>query len=226
VLKLKPQIISAVFILATSRALAQANTNELSAASSTNPPAVLDNATEKAWSFSLPIAFYFIPEAHDYVQPTFTADRGWLHLEARYNYEGLDTGSVWLGYNFSVGDKLSLDFTPMLGGVFGDINGLAPGYEFTLSYWKLELYSEGEYVFDTSDASGNFFYTWSELSLAPVDWFRFGLVVQRTKAYQTDLEIQRGFLVGLTYKKVDFTTYVFNPDQSKPTVMLSVALNF
>ena len=41
------------------------------------------------------------------LQPTITADYGWLHLEARYNYEGLDTGSAWIGYNFSVGDKLT-----------------------------------------------------------------------------------------------------------------------
>jgi len=192
----------------------------------TNSPSVLEPAADRAWSFSVSASGYLVPGARDYVQPTFSADRDWLHLEARYNYEALDTGSVWVGYNFSCGDKLSLEFTPMLGGVLGDTTGIAPGYEFTLGYWKLQLYSEGEYVCDTHDSSGSFFYTWSELSLAPVDWFRFGLVAQRTKAYQTDLDIQRGFLVGFTYRKMDFTTYVFNADQGKPTVVLALALNF
>jgi hypothetical protein len=36
----------------------------------------------------------------------------------------------------------------MLGGVFGKTNGIAPGYSGTLDWWKLRLYSEGEYVFD------------------------------------------------------------------------------
>ena len=72
----------------------------------------------------------------------------------------------------------------------------------------------------------SFFYSWSELSLAPVDWFRFGLVAQRTKACQTDLDTQRGFLVGFTYQKMDFTTYLFNPDASRPTVVLAVRLSF
>jgi hypothetical protein len=36
-------------------------------------------------------------------------------------------------------------------------------------WWRLEFSSEGEYVFDTRDVSGSFFYAWSELSLAPVD---------------------------------------------------------
>jgi hypothetical protein len=114
----------------------------------------------------------------------------------------------------------------MLGGVFGETTGIAPGYAGTLSWWKLELYSEGEYLFDTDNSSQSYFYNWSELSLAPVEWFRFGLATQRTRAYHTDREIQRGFLVGLSYKQLTFTTYVFNPDESRPTVVLAVGVSF
>ncbi len=115
------------------------------------------------------------------MQPTFTADRDWLHLEVRYNYEDLETGSAWVGYNLGGGEKLAWEFTPMLGGVFGNSTGIAPGYKGTLSWWKLELATEGEYVIDTGNSSDSFFTTWSELSLAPLEWFRFGLVVQRTQ---------------------------------------------
>ena len=160
------------------------------------------------------------------MQPTITADCNWLHLEARYNYEALDTGSAWAGYNFSGGKKLAWEVTPMLGGVFGDTSGIAPGYTGSLTWWKLELYSEGEYLFDTRDSSGSFFYNWSELTVAPVDWLKLGMVTQRTRAYQTDRDIQRGFLVGLSYKQVSFTTYVFNPDESKPTVVLALGITF
>jgi hypothetical protein len=59
-----------------------------------------------------------------------------------------------------------------------------------------------------------------------VDWFRFGLVVQRTKLYETDFDIQRGFLAGFAWKKVDFTTCVFNPDASQPTVVLGLGVSF
>ncbi len=165
------------------------------------------------------------PTTRNYVQPTFTADRGWLHLEARYNYEALDTGSAWVGYNFS-GETLAWEFTPMLGGVFGDTTGIAPGYKGSLGWRKLELYSEGEYVFDTGNSSDSFFYNWSELTLAPVEWFRFGLVTQRTRVYQTDRDIQRGLLAGFSFKKVSLTGYVFNPDDDKPTFVLAVGLTF
>ena len=133
------------------------------------PPLSLENQAEKSWSFSASSSTYFVPDDRDYVQPTITADHGWLHLEARYNHENLGTGSTWVGYNFSGGEKLEWEFTPMLGGVFGNTTGIAPGYECTLTWRKLELYSEGEFVIDTGDTSPSFFYTWSQLTFAPAD---------------------------------------------------------
>jgi len=212
-------------VLAEYSAPGQETAADVSSATNT-PPALAGESEEKAWSFSTSVYTYIVPDDRDYVQPTQTADRGWLHLEARYNYEALDTSSLWIGCNLGVGDKLVLEFTPMLGGVFGSTAGIAPGYKGTLSWWKLELNTEGEYLFDTDNSSDSFYYSWSEFTLAPVDWFRFGLAVQRTKLYQTDFEVQRGFLVGFSYKRVDFTTYVFNPDASRPMVVLGLGFSF
>ena len=179
-----------------------------------------------AWSFSASAYTYFVPDDGDYVQPTFAADRDWLHLEARYNYEALDTGSAWVGYNFSGGETLTWEFTPMLGGVFGDTDGVAPGYKGSLSWWKLELYSEGEYVFDAGDSSDSFFYNWSELTLAPVEWFR----VRPGHAADARLPDRSRHPARparrLHLQEPRATTYVFNPDDSEPIVVLSVAFSF
>ncbi len=208
-------------------ALAQTTTNgPVSAAATNTAPALTKETGEKPWSFSASVYTYVVPDSRDYAQPTVTADRDWLHLEARYNYEALETGSAWLGCNFGGGEKLAWQITPMLGGVFGNTTGIAPGCKGSLSWWKLGLSSESEYVFDTRDSSESFFYNWSELTLAPLDWFRLGAVTQRTRVYHTDREVQRGFLVGLSYKTASLTTYVFNPDESKPTLVLAVALSF
>jgi len=93
-------------------------------------------------------------------------------------------------------------------------------------WWKLVLYSEGEYVFDTSTASDSFFYNWSELSLAPVEWFRIGVVTQRTRAYKAERELQRGLLVGVSYRGKDLSAFVFNPDNGKPLVIIAIAATF
>ena len=52
------------------------------------------------------------------------------------------------------------------------------------------------------------------------------LVTQRTRVYQTERDIQRGLLVGFSYRKISVTTYVFNPDDAKPTVVLGVSVRF
>ncbi len=183
-------------------------------------------APEKRWSFSAFAFAYLLPDESDYAQPSFAADRDWLHLEARYNYEDLETGSLWIGYNFSFGDEITFDFTPIFGVVLGETDGVGPGYKLSLSWRRLDFSSESEYVFDSSDSADSFLYTWSELGWSPLDWLRLGLVVQRTKVYQTEFDIQRGFLVGVAYKSASFTTYVFNPDGSEPTVVLGVGLEF
>jgi hypothetical protein len=190
------------------------------------PQAAADGTAARNWTFSASVFGYFPADASDYAQPSVTADHDRLHLEARYNYEALRTASAWVGYNFSGGRTLTWEFTPMVGGVFGDVAGAAPGFKASLAWKKLEFSSEGEYVFDTADSSQSFFYNWSELSLAPVDWLRAGLVTQRTRAYQSDRDIQRGLLLGVAIRSIDVTAYVLNPDDNRPTVVVAVAVRF
>lgn len=217
--------IAAAFVLAAVQARGQTPAAPPPSATTEAPPLEAEDAEEQRWSFSASASTYIVPDDHDYVQPTVTADHGWLHLEVRYNYEALETGSAWVGWNFSGGEAVAWELTPMLGGVFGDTTGLAPGFKGSLAWWKLELYSEDEYVFDTSDFE-SFFYAWSELSFAPVDWARLGLAAQRTRVYKADRDVQRGVLGGLAYKGVELTTYVFDPDTSKPTVVVAVGVTF
>lgn len=189
------------------------------------PADVGTQTDDRAWSCSALAYTYIVPDDANYVQPTFSADRDRRHLEARYSYEDRKTGSAWIGYNISLGDEVTFELTPMIGGVFGRTAGIAPGYKASLSYKKLAFSTEGEYVIDFGESSDSFFYTWSELSFSPIDHFRAGIAIQRTKVYQTNFDIQRGFLVGVSFRRVDFTTYVFNPDD-EPTVVLGQAVQF
>jgi len=191
-------------------------------------PETTDAAPAGQWEYNLVVDGYILPstDGNSYASPVFTADRKWLHLEARYNYEDRQTGSTWIGYNFSVGKTVTLTFTPMIGGVFGNTTGVAPGYEVGVAYKKLSLTIDGEYVFDTRNSNGSFFYSWTELTYSPTDWFDFGYVAQRTKAYHTSLDIQRGFLVGFSHKNAEFTTYVFNAGWTTPTVVLEAGYKF
>ena len=217
--------VAVAVVLAGGTAAAQAPAGPPVGTAKATPAPPVD-ADEPDWSFSASAYTYVVPDDRNYVQPTVTADRGWLHLEARFNYEDLDTGSAWFGCNVSVGDAVTLEITPIVGVVFGNTTGVAPGYKGTLAWRALELYSETEYVIDTGESDDSFLYTWSELALAPADWWRVGLVVQRTKVYETEFDVQRGFLAGFSYKRLDVTAYVFDPDADRPTWVVGVVANF
>lgn len=178
------------------------------------------------WDLTASLYNYFLPNERDYLQPTIGADRDWLHLEARANYEGRGVGSAWFGWNFSFGTDVTLDLTPMIGAVFGDIDGVAAGGRGVFSWRALEASSESEFVFDGAGNDDSFFYNWSQLTVSPVEWFCFGLVAQRTRAYHSEREIQRGFLVGFSVGRLDITGHVFNPDDADPTYVLSASINF
>jgi len=181
-------------------------------------------ASAAPWAFNASLNAYFVPQQRDFLDPVVTADRKGVHLEARYNYEALDTGSLWVGWNLHFGDALSLDLTPMVGGVFGSLDGFAPGYELTLSYKKFQLYSSGEYVFDAAGKSGDFFYNWSQLRYSLWKWLEVGLVAQRTRAYKSELDVQRGVFVGFTRKNVNLTVFVFNPGWEDPTTVVTLGV--
>jgi hypothetical protein len=183
-----------------------------------------ESSEPNKWSLDASAYTYIVPDSENYVQPTVAADRDWLHVEARFNYEDRNTGSAWLGYNFSVGREVTLEITPMIGAVIGNTAGIAPGYKASLSWRMFELDSETEYVVDARDSADSFLYTWSEFALVPTAWSRLGLAVQRTKVYQTEFDIQRGFFVGFAYKRTDVAAYVFNPPDA--TVVLAVSVGF
>ncbi len=179
-----------------------------------------------AWKWSPSVLFYVLPDEADYVQPTLTADRGALHLEGRYNYEARNTGSAWVGWNLSFGEELKLGLTPMVGSVFGQTKGVAPGLTLTLGWGPLALWSQSEYVFDLGDFSASYFYAWSELTGSIGDWLRVGVALQRTRFIHTSTEVVAGPLVGVSIWKLAATVYLFGPGQDSQYVVVAVAGNF
>src|SRR5262245_33467049 len=188
---------------------------------------------DKSWNFSFSTLTYLAQHERDYANPNLTADHDGLHLEARYNYEALKTGSIWMGYNFRsfcIGKDLEVKATPMLGGVFGDITGVAPGYSIEASYKIIKVSTQGEYFFDAGNNSGDFFYSWSEFSapLPKTDCVRAGLVVERTQA-SGNSDVRRGPLVGFSHKcedkDVDLTIYWLAPGSREATFVFGVTVN-
>ena len=182
-----------------------------------------DSLTSK-WSFSANSYYYIVPGDNSL---TFiaTADHKKLHFEARYNYEDDKTASAFAGWRFVANGEAELEVVPMLGIVFGNTNGLAPGLELSASFRKFDFYSESEYVFDFSGQENNFLYTWGELAIN-IKSFRTGLSWQRTLLYQTDYEIQHGVFAEYSFGKLTAGAYYFNPFSNDDVVIISLGIDF
>jgi hypothetical protein len=171
-------------------------------------------ADAPGWAYSVTGMYYSFRGQDDFTLAVATADRGQLHLEARVNYEAIDSGSLFVGWKFSGGEKMTWELTPILGAVFGQKEGIAPGFEAAIGYGIADFYIESEYVRDLEVRQDSFTYAWTELGFSPLKWLRFGLVGQRTMVYQSDRDIQRGFFAQVKYKIATLGVYVFNPDDS------------
>jgi hypothetical protein len=183
-------------------------------------------AHAQSWSFRLSGNMYFLPDEENYLQPTFAADRDALHLESRYRYEDDRSVSFLAGWNLEFGDTFKLVLTPMFGGVTGRTTGIVPALEGHIAWKRLEFYSEGEWVVNVGDTTNSFFYNWSELSVWTTEWLRAGVVTQRTRAYSSPRDIQRGLLVGAAGSKVEGTLYFFSPGSVDWFVVGSIGVTF
>jgi hypothetical protein len=214
---------AAFLLLAIVSARSVASAQTTAGASSRDPA---DAAQPPKWSFGASADTYFLPHEDNYVLPIVTADRDALHLEGRYNYEDRNTGSGFVGWTFEAGDRVKVDLTPMFGGVFGATNGVAPALEFALSWGRLEVDSEGEYVIPFDDEDSSYFYNTSEVSVRATDWLRGGVTTQRTRTFHSPRDVQRGFLAGVTLGKVEGVFSWFNPGSSHNYLVVSIRAAF
>jgi hypothetical protein len=173
------------------------------------PPA---SAAEKpSWDFALTAYPTVVRGGENYTSAIATADRGPLHLEARYNYESVGARSAFVGWNFSGGEEITWELTPLVGGAWGTTQAFIPGLEATVAWKKFDLYVEAEYVLDSRERSESYFYAWSELGFRPVEWLRVGIAGQRTRTYNNDRDIQRGPFAQVTWGHLTVGGYWFNP---------------
>jgi hypothetical protein len=177
-------------------------------------------AADRDWSSALTVFYIDAAGQEAYPAATFFADRGALHLELRYNYEDLETGSLFFGGTLTAGENIVLTVVPMFGFIGGNAIGVAPGAEVTLEWWRITLYDESEYVLNGETSDDSFFYAWIEATISPTDWLRTGFVGQRTKVYETSLELDRGLLLELSQRQAALGLHWFNPDRPDDQVFL------
>ena len=183
-------------------------------------------AATPSWEFTITAYPTDVRGGENYTSAIASADRGSLHLEARYNYESIGARSAFLGWTFSGGDELTWEVRPLLGGVWGTTRGFVPALEASVAWKKLDFYVEAEYVRDSGEKTDSYFYAWSELGFQPVEWLRVGVAAQRTRAYGGDRDLQRGPFAQVTWGPITLGGYWFNPGSRDQVFVGSIGATF
>jgi len=150
-----------------------------------------------------------VPMAH------YTSSKKW-YGEVRYNYEDINTVSVYAGKKFSVEEnEWSYSATPMVGGLMGAMQGAAAGANIDVSYGKLYFSSQSQYAFSMRDRMNKYFFSWSEVGFEALPWLYGGLALQQTNPYREKGVMDGGCTIGLTIKNWTIPLYVFNPFENE-----------
>lgn len=187
---------------------------------------VTGSAAEAQWRGAVTGSYYAMRDEPDFGVGVATLDRGRLHLEGRWNYEGTDTGSAFAGWKFTGGNTVSWEITPIVGVLFGAGRGVIPGVEASVAWKAFDAYIEAEYVDDRRAPASRYAYAWTEVGWTPAEWLRIGLAGQRTRAVDTGREVQFGAFAQVTVQRVTLSLYAFNPDGSARYLIGAVAVSF
>ena len=133
------------------------------------------------------------------------------YAEARYNYEAMETFSLYLGRAFTGGNNLNYTFVPMLGGSMGKFKGVSTGLNIDMEYNKFFFSSQAQYSMPTNQYGQNYWYSWSEVGYQSMKWLYAGLSVQHTHDRLTGDEVQPGMMIGFTFNRFTIPVYTFDP---------------
>jgi len=183
-------------------------------------------AAKPAWEFTITAYPTVVRGGENYTSAIAVANRGPLHLEARYNYESVGARSAFVGWTFSGGEAFTWEVAPLLGGAWGTTQAFVPALEASVGWKQLDFYVEAEYVRDAHQRTDSYFYAWSELGVRPAEWLRVGIAGQRTRTYANDRDIQRGPFAQVTWGPVTIGGYWFNPGSNDQVFVGMIGATF
>jgi hypothetical protein len=183
-------------------------------------------AANPSWEFAISAYPTVVRGGENYTSAIAVADRGPLHLEARYNYESVGARSAFAGWTFSGEGTITWEFTPLLGGAWGTTRAFVPGLEASMAWGQLDFYVEAEHVRDGEQPTNSYTYAWSELGYRPVESLRVGIAGQRTRIYGGAREFQRGPFAQLKWGRTTIGGYWFNPGSNEQVFVGLISVTF
>jgi hypothetical protein len=150
-------------------------------------------------------------QAYTYMPVMHIQDKRNWYAEARYNYEDLQTFSLYMGRSFTGDRDLKYTATPLLGGSVGRFKGVSAGLNLDLEYYNFYLSAQSQYSFSTNSLSEDFMYYWSEAGYQALNWLYAGISWQQTRGQYSGNLLEKGLLIGFSFKQFTVPVYAFTP---------------
>lgn len=151
--------------------------------------------------------------------------RNGAYAEIRYNYEDVQTLSVYMGKTFSGGKDLKFSLTPMLGFSGGKFSGISLATNAETEWKNFYVSSQTQYSIASRKSNDNFFFSWSELGYGISDKLFAGVAIQYTRQSGSG-NLEPGFVGGIEFNNVSIPFYVFNPFNSERYFVLGINYEF
>jgi hypothetical protein len=160
------------------------------------------------------------------LQPTahFQSAKNW-YIEGRYNYEDVQTFSLYVGKNISGGKDLEFSITPMIGYSIGKFNGVSLAGNLDLDWEGFYFSSQSQYSKSINTADDNFLFSWSEIGYSITDHVFTGISAQYTRQMGENY-MEAGILAGVSLGKLEIPLYMFNPFRKNQNFILGLSYEF
>ncbi|MCW3118863.1 MAG: hypothetical protein JWM28_2945 [Chitinophagaceae bacterium] len=149
-----------------------------------------------------------------------------LYTELRYNYEDLNTVSVYVGKTLFIKGNSDFSFSPMAGLVMGKYTGGSLAMNTDFEYKKIFFSSQAQYTISNDDKANSFFYNWSELLYYTRPWFFTGITIQQTWLCEIKMKTVTGLLAGFKKNKWSIPVYLFRPLDREKYVVIGINIEW
>ena len=151
--------------------------------------------------------------------------RSKIYSEIRYNYEEMQTLSLFGGRTISGGKNLLFSITPMAGLSTGKFTGISLATKAEAEWKNIYASTELQYSMAAKKSMTSFFFNWSELEYYIMRNLFAGVTIQYTRQDGIS-DVQPGFVSGLEFKNISIPFYLFNPFQQDRSFVLGLIYEY
>ena len=161
------------------------------------------------------LAGFYLGSYYAKGEPLLITPQAWMYfndiyIEARYNYEEVETASIHIGRSLLF-NKDQLEIIPAAGFVFGGYTGLSAGLNINYETEKLSGFTQTQYCFSLNNKNDPFYFSWVGISTPVYKNLQLGASWQWLAQKKVHPSFDYGPMLSFTKGIWGVEAYAYNP---------------